>query len=85
MINTSRQIGASLGLAILATTATARTTSLLGHTTVHSALTNGFDRAFLLGGIFAGVGALASAVLIPMRRPPQRAPAEAGIPESVGT
>jgi EmrB/QacA subfamily drug resistance transporter len=85
LINTSRQIGASLGLAILATTATTRTASLLGHTTVHSALTNGFDRAFLLGGIFAGVGALASAVLIPMRRPPQRAPVEAPVAESVHT
>src|SRR5437764_1526927 len=85
LINTSRQIGASLGLAVPAHTATACTASLLGHTTVHSALTNGFDRAFLLGGIFAGVGALASAVLIPMRRPPQRAPAEARVPESVST
>jgi EmrB/QacA subfamily drug resistance transporter len=85
LINTSRQIGASLGLAILATTATSRTSSLFGHTTVHAALTSGFDRAFLLGGILAGAGALASAVLIPLRRPPRAAPAEAGLPESAGT
>src|SRR5436305_4001752 len=34
LINTSRQIGGSLGLAILATLATTRTSSLLGHTSV---------------------------------------------------
>ena len=85
LINTSRQIGASLGLAILATTATTRTSSLVGHTPIHQALTSGFDRALVLGGIFAGVGALASALLIPLRRPPRRAPVEAPVPESVRT
>jgi len=85
LINTSRQIGGSLGLAILATIATSRTSNLLGQTSAHIALTKGFDRAFVLGGIFAGVGALASALLIPLRRPPQRAPAEAPVPESVRT
>jgi EmrB/QacA subfamily drug resistance transporter len=82
LINTSRQVGASLGLAILATSATARTADLLGHTSVHSALTSGFDRAFVLGGIFAAVGAVASAILIPFKRPPARARAEAPVPES---
>lgn len=85
LINTSRQIGGSLGLAILATLATTRTSSLLHHTSVHSALTSGFQRAFVLGGIFAAVGAVASALLIPMRRPPGRAPAEAPMPESAGS
>lgn len=85
LINTSRQIGASLGLAILATAATTRTASLLGHTSVHSALTNGFDRAFLLSGIFAGIGAVASAVLIPLRRPPRPAHAEAVLTESASS
>ena len=85
LINTSRTIGGSLGLAILATLATTRTANLLGHTSVHNALTSGFQRAFVLSGIFAGVGALASALLIPMRRPPRRAPADAPVPESVGT
>jgi MFS family permease len=87
LINTSRQIGGSLGLAILATLATSRTASLLGHTSVQSALTSGFQRAFVLGGIFAAVGALASALLIPLRRPPRpapvEAPAEPPVPESV--
>jgi MFS family permease len=77
LINTSRQIGGSLGLAILATLATSRTSSLAGHVTVHAALTSGFHRAFVVGGIFAGVGALASATLLPRARPPRPAPAEA--------
>jgi EmrB/QacA subfamily drug resistance transporter len=85
LINTSRQIGGSLGLAILATLATSRTASLLGHTSVDSALTSGFQRAFVIGGIFAAVGAVASATLISIRRPPREAPAEARVPESVGT
>jgi EmrB/QacA subfamily drug resistance transporter len=77
LINTSRQIGGSLGLAILATLATDRTSSLAGHTSLHVALTSGFHRAFVLGGIFAGIGALASATLLPRMRPPRPAPAEA--------
>jgi EmrB/QacA subfamily drug resistance transporter len=85
LINTSRQIGASLGLAILATAATTRTSSLVGHTSVHSALTSGFDRAFVLAGIFAGVGALASALFLPLRRPPRTTHAEAAVPETVRT
>ena len=86
LINTSRQIGGSLGLAILATVATTRTSSLLGHTSVHSALTSGFQRAFVLAGILAAVGAVASVLLIPLRRPPRRAPAaEPSVAESAGT
>lgn len=86
LINTARQIGGSLGLAILATLATTRTSTLLGHTSVHSALTSGFQRAFVLGGIFAAVGAVASALLIPMRRPPRGAPAtDTPVAESAGT
>jgi EmrB/QacA subfamily drug resistance transporter len=85
LINTSRQIGGSLGLAILATLATTRTSSLLGHTSVHAALTSGFQRAFLIGGVFAAVGALATALLIPMRRPPRRQPTDVPVAESAGT
>ncbi|MFZ0377143.1 MAG: hypothetical protein WCD11_14590 [Solirubrobacteraceae bacterium] len=48
---TSQQVGGALGLAILATVANSRTQSLF-HAGVHSTavtLTNGFDRAFLVG------------------------------------
>jgi EmrB/QacA subfamily drug resistance transporter len=85
VVNTSRQIGGSLGLAILATVATDRTSSLAGHVSVDAALTSGFQRAFVLGGIFAAVGALASALLL-MRTPRRPEPAHvrpgAPLPES---
>ena len=69
LINTAQQVGGALGLAILATIANSRTQSLF-HAGVHNpavALTNGFDRAFLVGAGFAIVGALLAAVLISSR------------------
>jgi hypothetical protein len=67
LINTSQQVGGSLGLAILATIANSRTQSLLhSHVAVHVsvALTKGFDRAFLVGAGFAVLGAILAALLI---------------------
>jgi len=69
LINTSQQIGGALGLAILATVANSRTQGLF-HSGVHSAsvaLTNGFDRAFLVGAGFALLGAILAFVLISSR------------------
>jgi EmrB/QacA subfamily drug resistance transporter len=77
LVNTSRQIGGSLGLAILATIAVARTSDLAGHVALKPALNSGFHHAFVVGAAFAAVGAIASAVLIPRVRPRQaEAPAE---------
>jgi predicted MFS family arabinose efflux permease len=77
LVNTSRQVGGSLGLAILATVASARTSSLSSHEGVHAALNSGFQRAFLVGAGFALAGALAAALLVPRvrRRQPAEAPA----------
>ena len=69
LINTSQQVGGALGLAILATVANSRTQSLF-HAGAHNAsvaLTNGFDRAFLVGAGFAVAGAILAAVLISSR------------------
>ncbi len=79
LVNTSRQIGGSLGLAVLATISTERTAHLVVHVGQAPALTAGFHRAFVWGGVFAGIGAIAAAILIPRVRPPARAPA--GAPE----
>jgi EmrB/QacA subfamily drug resistance transporter len=83
LVNTSRQFGGSLGLAILATLAGERTHNLLSaHTSAHAALTDGYQRGFQVGAAFAFAAALAAAVLIPRVRPGQQpapapAPAEA--------
>jgi EmrB/QacA subfamily drug resistance transporter len=66
LINTSQQIGGALGLAILATVANSRTQDILtagAHNTA-IALTKGFDRAFLIGGGFAVLGAILTMLLI---------------------
>ena len=83
LVNTSRQIGGSLGLAILATIATARTADIAGQVALKPALNSGFHHAFVVGAAFALFGALASAVLIPRVRPPRRAVAPTRAAERV--
>lgn len=70
LVNTFRQVGGSLGLALLATLATQRTAELAGSVGRSTALTEGFDRAFLVGGLFALAGAAAAVALL-IRRSPQ--------------
>src|SRR4051794_2893771 len=57
LVNTSRQVGGSIGLAILATAATARTNALGGGV---DAVVAGFHRAFVLDAAFAAIGAIAA-------------------------
>jgi hypothetical protein len=65
LINTSQQVGGALGLAILASVANSRTLGLLhGGTRPVVALTDGFQRAFLVGAGIAALGALLAVVLI---------------------
>ena len=83
VLNTSRQIGGSVGLAALATAAAARTHAVLiaGAPTrahVDAALTAGFGRAFALGAAIALVG-VAAAFVVPGSRAP--VPAGAAAPE----
>src|SRR5262245_33387880 len=66
LINTSQQIGGALGLAVLSTIATTRTDHLLagGGSSLKSALTQGFQSAFLGGALIAALGFVATLVLI---------------------
>jgi EmrB/QacA subfamily drug resistance transporter len=71
LLNTNRQVGGSLGLAILATIAADRTASALasGSTAgIAQALTDGYARAFGVAGVFSLVSAVAAGFLLPSAR-----------------
>jgi EmrB/QacA subfamily drug resistance transporter len=72
LVNTSRQMGGALGLAVLSTLATTRTTDLLRHhQALHTALTGGYHRAFEVGALLALLGSPTAYLLIgPARRRP---------------
>jgi EmrB/QacA subfamily drug resistance transporter len=64
LINTSQQIGGALGLALLTTVATTRTTDLLeGGTSQPEALTSGFSLAFWVAAGFA-LASLITTILV---------------------
>ena len=63
ILNTSRQVGGSLALAILATIATDVTHSALRHSSMAVALTSGYQRAFLISGAVTLVALLVSTAL----------------------
>lgn len=69
LINTSQQIGGALGLAVLGTIASSKTTDLISASpgdpaAVPAALTEGFQLAFLAGAGFALIGIVATLLLI---------------------
>ena len=78
VLNTSRQVGGSIGLAALAAVAVARSNSALasGHTP-DSALAAGYDRAFIVAAVLSLAG-LACSLFMPSATaspaPPQAAP-----------
>ena len=73
VVNTSRLVGGTLGLAVLSTLATSHTNSLLasGHGTF-DALTDGYKLAFMISAGICALGILAAATLI--RRSPSPVP-----------
>src|SRR6266545_2934292 len=65
LINTSQQIGGALGIAALSTIATSRTSDALANGSTQAvALVDGFHGAFAAGAIIAGLGIVATLVLI---------------------
>jgi EmrB/QacA subfamily drug resistance transporter len=65
LFNTSQQIGGALGIAALSAIATTTTENgVASGTAVPVALTNGFENAFIWGGIIAAVGILVGLVLV---------------------
>jgi EmrB/QacA subfamily drug resistance transporter len=72
IVNTSQQLGAALGLAVLSSIAAAHTSHILEHVGSSStaavrdhALVQGFQRGFLIGGVIVAVGALAAMLGVP--------------------
>jgi EmrB/QacA subfamily drug resistance transporter len=65
VVNTSRLVGGTLGLAVLTTLATSRTNHLLGGGTAQlDALTSGYRLAFLIGAGLCLLGAAAAVTLL---------------------
>src|SRR5689334_12017743 len=65
VVNTSFMMGGAVGLAVLASAAASRTSTLVdaGHSEI-AALTGGYHLAFLLGAVFAAAAAVIGATLI---------------------
>jgi MFS family permease len=64
LINTTRQVGGALGLAIMATVAsTIASHRVLAHHSADSALTSGYRAAFVIAGCAALIGALLASLL----------------------
>ncbi|MFE2366079.1 MFS transporter, partial [Streptomyces virginiae] len=84
LVNTTRQIGGAVGLAVLGTLAAARTAAAspdLPHT---AALTEGYRGAFLLSAAVLGVGAALTPLLARRARPaPESVPATPPAPAAL--
>jgi MFS family permease len=82
LFNTSQQIGGALGIAALSAIATSTTENgVASGTAVPQALTDGFQNAFVWGGIIAAVGILVGLVLV--RQSDLEAPVEETVPEPI--
>jgi EmrB/QacA subfamily drug resistance transporter len=80
LFNTSQQIGGALGIAALSAIATSTTEDgVASGTALPVALTDGFETAFVWGGIIAAVGILVGLVLV--RQSDIEAPVEEEVPE----
>jgi EmrB/QacA subfamily drug resistance transporter len=68
LFNTSQQVGGALGIAVLSTIATTKTSDeVASGTPLPNALTDGFDAAFIWGGAIAAAGILVAIFLVRRR------------------
>src|SRR6266480_2819910 len=68
LLNTTQQVGGSLGLAILSSVSTSRFTSALhSGSSPPAALTHGFQGAFIVAAILCGIGLVVAMALLPGR------------------
>jgi EmrB/QacA subfamily drug resistance transporter len=83
LVNTSVQVGGAIGLAVLATLATERTSGLLGRgESTATALNSGFHLAYLIGAALVGVATLIALVVFRWDAAPAGAHSEQHGPES---
>jgi MFS family permease len=83
LLNTSRQMGGALGLAILASVATAHSNALLhAGRAAGVAETDGFHRAFVVAAGFAVLGAIVAVTLLRATRPSPAVEAETVLVEA---
>ena len=72
LVNTSRQMGGAIGIALLVTVASQRTSTLIGENHgVSDALTQGFRLAYLIAAGFCALAAVAAATLLPRAADPR--------------
>jgi EmrB/QacA subfamily drug resistance transporter len=65
LINTSQQIGGALGIAVLSTIATTKAENgIAAGTDAPTALVDGFQAAFVVGGVVSAIGIVAAVVLV---------------------
>jgi predicted MFS family arabinose efflux permease len=80
LLNTSQQIGGSLGLAVIVTVASAFTAVVGGHAPSPAAVTHGYDAGFRVASLIALCGFVLAGVVL---RRPRVAPAPAAGPTEV--
>ena len=85
LVNTSRQVGGGLGLAVLITLATSLTSHLIGQGhTVPQALTDGFRLGYFIGAGLCVAAALVTFALVPKLGAAAQGPITKRIPIAIG-
>ena len=71
LVNTTQQVGGALGLAVLATLSSTRSSELLANgDSLASSLTNGYHLAFTIGAVLIVVATALAVFILPRQAPP---------------